>query len=551
VAVRRDIRIALTISGAVSLGAYEGGALAALLTALQAVMAKAPDDPPIRLDAIGGASAGSITALLTARCLLAGLDPVEVMRQSWVIQPSLRSLRGTTPHSPLSIDQVRDSADGLLDPKPQFRGRPSQPKDIEVMMALGTLRGLNYQFARLRGDPIDSSTFLDWRRFTFHPQAPKDEFVTPKGASALDFALASGANALGFPPVAIRRDAERHTYEEHGVTNFPPQGWFWYTDGGTINNEPLGQTLELVNEADGGKGDPLPADGYRLLLLIHPHPDAPVPAGEQSWSDPSVQPAWTRTLIRSFQLQTTQSLYNDLRHVEKTNSRVDWTNRLVSILGDLATSNPDSVPRLREFIRKVQGEKNLINARAADAIEGAPDESVATAANVRDLVEQAVGLATGYGNKSEVALEVISPLILPEASVPDPKTQRLPTVADLLAGEFLRHFGGFVEEKLRSSDFALGYRSMREWMNGPKGLEAIGLDHDLAAAATTAVDERWDRSWDTKQGKASLKNLPPPPAQRRQDLRHYRSLRRHILHVMWHEGVWHHLLRRGQQIFHP
>src|SRR5438552_2754213 len=46
------IRIGLTISGAVSLGAYEGGALAALMTAVQAV----PDQ--LRVDAVSAASAG-------------------------------------------------------------------------------------------------------------------------------------------------------------------------------------------------------------------------------------------------------------------------------------------------------------------------------------------------------------------------------------------------------------------------------------------------------------------------------------------------------------
>ena len=53
------LRIALTISGAVALGAYEGGALAALLCAIRGLCQG--DDPAVRIDAIGGSSAGSIT----------------------------------------------------------------------------------------------------------------------------------------------------------------------------------------------------------------------------------------------------------------------------------------------------------------------------------------------------------------------------------------------------------------------------------------------------------------------------------------------------------
>src|SRR4051812_6091370 len=86
------LRIALTLPGAVSLGAYEGGALAALVVALQHLNGSGRRD--VRIDAIAGASAGSITGLLTARILLDGVDPVAVMWRAWVTMPSLDSLEG-------------------------------------------------------------------------------------------------------------------------------------------------------------------------------------------------------------------------------------------------------------------------------------------------------------------------------------------------------------------------------------------------------------------------------------------------------------------------
>ena len=55
-----------------SLEAFEGGVLAALLLCLQVL----GPNSPVRIDAVGGASAVSITALLTARTLLAGLNPM-------------------------------------------------------------------------------------------------------------------------------------------------------------------------------------------------------------------------------------------------------------------------------------------------------------------------------------------------------------------------------------------------------------------------------------------------------------------------------------------
>ena len=55
------LRLSLTIPGAVSLGAYEGGALAALILA-----ARTLGEENVLIDTIASASAGSIHALLTA-----------------------------------------------------------------------------------------------------------------------------------------------------------------------------------------------------------------------------------------------------------------------------------------------------------------------------------------------------------------------------------------------------------------------------------------------------------------------------------------------------
>ena len=63
------LRIGLTISGAVSLGAYEGGALAALLLAVQRMQGA------VVVDAITGASAAGRAGVLPARGPPRGADP--------------------------------------------------------------------------------------------------------------------------------------------------------------------------------------------------------------------------------------------------------------------------------------------------------------------------------------------------------------------------------------------------------------------------------------------------------------------------------------------
>src|SRR5215467_10966268 len=104
------VRIALTISGAVSLGAFEGGALAALIAGVQGTQVHNHDreDPDLRIDAIGGSSAGAITAVMAARAVTAGLDPIEMLRGAWVDDVSLPLLlRGAGAHAPLTMNGLR------------------------------------------------------------------------------------------------------------------------------------------------------------------------------------------------------------------------------------------------------------------------------------------------------------------------------------------------------------------------------------------------------------------------------------------------------------
>src|SRR5271166_202035 len=91
------LRVALTIPGAVSLGAYQGGALAALLVA-----ARALGEEVLVIDAIASASAGSVSAVLVARSLLRGVDPVGLLAAVWVGQVSMAALKTHSSKSPLS-----------------------------------------------------------------------------------------------------------------------------------------------------------------------------------------------------------------------------------------------------------------------------------------------------------------------------------------------------------------------------------------------------------------------------------------------------------------
>jgi predicted acylesterase/phospholipase RssA len=494
-----QVRIALTISGAVSLGAYEGGALAALLAAVQAVNEQRPG--ALRVDAMAGASAGSITALVAARALTAGLDPIDAMYRAWVVTPQLDELRDHN-ESPLSVDRTRDESESILGADED----PSrvQPGPIKVSMALGCLRGLNYSIGRIGGPPISASTYLDWADFTI------DDTWTAKrygDEGALDAALASGAHAAAFPPYGLERSSKEvlDAYERKHVENPPPSQFLWYTDGGTIDNEPLGRALDLTEDLDGPGEQPVGA-ARRIHMLITPDPARP-PEGDGPWATRQPAPTWARTGLRTIKLVRQQRLYDDLRRVEKTNSRIEWTRLLVQRLVEIIerpVDRPEQV--LEEVTAEIATQRKALqsNQDLRHPESEKPDSQLALA------LREALDAATGLAKKKDVTVAVVSPVLLPEL-VADPNK----TPHDLLAGEFLGHFGGFLAQRLRENDFSVGYRSMLTWLEGEENPVRRELGDVLGQAALegakkAATDRTPDNSWPWTEdlGDFTLKKLP-------------------------------------------
>jgi len=299
------LRVSLTIPGAVSLGAYEGGALAALIVALKAL-----GEETIVVDSIAAASAGSITGLLTARALLRGVDPVTLLSDAWVRNVSFHAMRTHSTASPLSSTALTAMAEQVLGPGGVPDGHPGtwQGTPVHLSMALTSLAGLEYQLAGLGSARIDSSTFLDFYTVTLTEAATSADYLVHAQA-----AIASGSNAIGFPAKKLQRSASQFEVGGPPAAGAPADGPFWYTDGGTVDNEPLGRTIDLAQRIDGG-GD------KRLYLLIHPDPAVRAPS--PVWGGDAPQPPWLRTGTHALSIGRAQSIYQDLVRLEEVNARL-------------------------------------------------------------------------------------------------------------------------------------------------------------------------------------------------------------------------------------
>jgi len=474
-AVAPSVRLALVIAGAVSLGAYEAGALTALTRLIR------ESKGAIVVDTIAGASAGSITAVLLAHALLTGAGEDD-LQELWVTLTSIDTmLKGRPkpgrPPAPLSTRLLEDWAAGAV----ARRGTPIQTEPIATVLSVTNIRGLRYRIAQgISGRTVPADTFRDARTFLLTPDTD--------WAGPIETALASAANAFAFAPVQMERRREEYPSE----VEFPAtRAAFWYTDGGTVYNEPLGFAIDAINDPGSLRIDrERPQGGERLFLLVHPDPSSP-PA---MWPVGGGRPTFRAASLRSWlKLAMSQSLLDDLRRMEKTNSRIvaRWQvqTALSTLLGDVPAEQASAMVRSmsanavrrKVVVRGITGralDERL--QRLVDAVEGAGTLDGGT---MMELLDFTLDEATGTGFKEVFDVEVVSPELDPSGRSPH----------DLLAGEKMAHFFGFALVAARESDFGLGYTHFRLWWErfasqpppGWPALPALGIPpHPLEAKAT-------------------------------------------------------------------
>ncbi len=472
------MRLSLTIPGAVSLGAYEGGALAALIVA-----AKVLGEDVVVIDSIASASAGSITGLLTARSLLRDVDGVDLMSAAWVENVSFKAMTTHSTDSPLSSAALTQMASKVLgkDGVPEGPQANWQKEPVRLSMALASLAGLTYSLPDLvRNTTVNASTFLDWYGVTLTSSEGSDDFLRHAEA-----AIASGSNAIGFPAKQLNRLADKTSYDQAGLQGFPADGLFWYTDGGTVDNEPLGRTIDLAQGIE--------SDDERVYVLIHPDPAFPAPTPSPVWGGDAPLPPWVRTGTHSFSMSRSQSIYQDLKRLQKTNSHLEWVKFVApavckgidegisaaELSDDQAAAVRDAViASVGSALRQVRDGQANVTSQANRAPKNPPSVDSGDCESVLDAL---VREATGLQSKDPIKVEVVSPTLDPSVTEPPSKQ---------LAGSFLFHFGGFFDIRFRQSDFALGYRNMRYWLEHCLAAYLPGVD---LGGALEKVDAEYDR----------------------------------------------------------
>lgn len=274
-------RVALVLSGGVSLGSYIAGALDELLQQMTL-------DGNYEIDIITGASAGATTAAIIAHGLLyRGGDTL--LHDIWVEQIDMVDLLepafpADTQISLLSNRPLRDIAKRALSLPPDQAPRrsPLCGAQLKVAMTITNVDGLSYESRiRMRTDgppePYIQDRFAEQETFLLDAQtAPADDVW----ARMSEVALASAALPLVFPPVLINRKlseeaADRPEWRSSiqyiqapalgSGQHTPSEATFLYADGGTFNNLPIDLAWHYARHDR-------PTD-QRLIVIVDPSKD--------------------------------------------------------------------------------------------------------------------------------------------------------------------------------------------------------------------------------------------------------------------------------------
>ena len=326
----QELRLAITMSGGVSLAVWMGGVARELnlLTEASSRHPAAPGEQPgdtavralyrklldlmqvtVSIDVLAGTSAGGINAALlglaaVGRCDLAGL------RRFWIDCGSLTSLlrdpRVADPPSLLQGDgrllaDLRAGIGAILRPP------PDDPPPTDVFVTTTLLSAETTCFTDDYGTVIGAADHHGLFHFTQDDLC--GDILGPLSLAGRSSASFPGAFEASFVPRGAKADDTHPDMASFSNLTIP----HWAADGGLMDNNPIGPLLKTVFERSAGR------QVRRALLYVTPTSGPPQAPPPELFSSP---PGLARALLSDLNAAMSQSIATDLATIRDHNDRV-------------------------------------------------------------------------------------------------------------------------------------------------------------------------------------------------------------------------------------
>ena len=495
-------RLAITIAGAVSLGSYEAGVLYEVLDAIH----HHNNDPAtsvndrITIDVFTGASAGGMTAIILAQKLMYSAGEFHgpydnPLYNTWVKRITLEGLQQPADdepalHSLFSSDLIETiSKEALL---ARYEGTPPPNErhaaignSIRVGVALTNLNGIAYGYNVTPGGKF---VYIDYgdqlTRYVVDSECDRPEFWEPLRRAA----VACGAFPIAFRPQDVSRSAknEPDDYPSQNLEPWPqdPQP-YTYSDGGILQNQPLGMAKNLVDLIDFHRDQ-----DSRYYLFVSPHAKDP----DTNDSLHAGNADCFHLILRLISVAVGQSGFEDWITAKGINSQV-------ALLDDRAKGLKDAIINGQIDVRSLASTSDAVlklffstgdHLSPGSQVRETLDQAKARiAVQYHDWIDDlaAIPRASDAFRDAVLAFETSAGL-----GARDCMTIYGITATDSqLAGAGLQAFLGFFDQSFRDHDYDVGRSHAREVLTDP-ALSAPGALGPIryTGSAIRPIDSRLD-----------------------------------------------------------
>ncbi len=532
--------LAITIAGAVSLGSYEAGATYEILDAIRQHN-EHPDTLEagdfIRIDVLTGASAGGMTASIVAQKLLYSKDlfvdkngkssPYDnPLYNTWVkgidIGPLLATQDAPVPNgdpaqlSLLSSNLIASIAKSTLAQQDATGNIPSnggahnaidRARGVRLGLALTNINGVNYGYTMFGGDEFQYTDFSDQmlRKFSV------DDRGFPAWQEISQAAIGCGAFPFAFRTKTLLR--QRRDYLPPVPPGLPPtpqpaavagssptlEPWpqnaqsinFTYSDGGVLQNQPLGMAKNLVDENDQHLGN-----DNRFYLFVSPSPME----GKQELQLDETNTTMVHIAGRLIDIYMGQAVFRDWIEVQDLNDKIALLNdRAWGLAQALKSGALDVV----SFARVSQQVLDLLYPAACTS-------AARTAAQLadKDRLKQQYSGEPNYlvGLDAAQTEAFLTGVLTLERSAnlgghDEMQVYGIVTESTRLAGAGISAFVGFLDQRFRDHDYDWGRTVAQTLLANPQFSQPNQLGPiRYTPAAIRAIDKNLDG--------LLLKNIP-------------------------------------------
>jgi hypothetical protein len=463
-------KLAITISGAVSLGSYESGVAFEILDAVaqhnQWADTNGRADDRIEIDVLTGASAGGMTVSMIARRLLfdgaAMAQPYDnPMYNAWVQEIDIRKLLSRQADEPAThsifssdcvIDISRKYLTGTLPSPPQpHPALPASDQTLHLGLALSNLNGVDYIRSTQSGGTFTYTRHEDQliEKLDSTTSAQPQLWETIRMA-----AVSCGAFPFAFRVQDLYRNLADYTSDSDFVDktlwNNQPSRFFSYTDGGVFQNQPLGMAKKLVETVPGGRLN----SEKRGYLFIAPQPKTSAemaftrdPAADATVAFGSANADFKATALRLVGAVFGQSEFQDWAMAESINDKL----RLLD----------DRAHQLQAWFQHGQVTPAMTAPLCAAILPLMFPSTAAIDAARNQLRQQYAPEYASFGASADVAAAWLDTVLVLEVAADLHEKEEMfiyDFVADtkMLAGNELEAFQGFFDVKYRKHDYDYG-----------------------------------------------------------------------------------------------